>query len=150
MSIPAGTGAYKLPRRNSAGEIDAGSQKIKNLTAGAATGDAVEYDQLQSAISGVSVPSVETINAITTSATATAGIFTTNTVSTSGGAVTVTLPAAATGKVVKIVVIDDTNAVTIAAGSGDALGTNVPTSLLVEDETLKLIALDATTWRVGA
>ena len=149
MSAPFGTGAYLAVRRTSTGAIDAASHKILNVTDGSDSGDAVNKGQLDAAISGVSVPSVETVVDLTGTATATAGLFTTNFIDASGGAVSITLPAAAAGKVVKFTVINATNAISIAAGSGDTLSTNVPTALYVVDETLKLVAKDATTWYIG-
>ena len=149
MSVPAGTSPYMVPRRNADGSINAGSEKIVNLAVGSATGDAVEYDQMNTAIAAVAVPTVDTINAITGDETAVAGIFTLNVVDSSSASCAITLPAAATGKVVRLSVKSYTNAITIAAGAGDTLGTNVPTSLLLAGETLKLTAEDAALWLVS-
>ena len=146
MSAPFGTGAYLAVRRTSTGAIDAASHKILNVTDGSDSGDAVNKGQLDAAISGVSVPSVDTINPITGDETAVAGLFTLNVVDASSASCAVTLPAAAAGKVVRLSVKNATNAITLAAGSGDSLGTNVPTALYVAGETLKLTAEDDTTW----
>ena len=53
MSVPAGTSPYMVPRRNADGSINAGDEKIVNLAVGSATGDAVEYDQMNTAIAAV-------------------------------------------------------------------------------------------------
>jgi hypothetical protein len=131
------------------GDLDLDSNKIVNLSTPTDDTDAATKAYVDSAVSGVSVPSTETPVDITASGTATAGLFTTNFVSSASGAVAVTLPAAAAGKVVKLVVTDATNAITIVAGAGDSLSANVPTQLYMVDEGVKLIAKDSTTWYVG-
>lgn len=149
MSIPAGTAPYMVPRRNADGAIDAGTEQIVNLTAGSATGHAVEYDQMNTAIAAVSTPTVDTINAITGDETAVAGLYTLNVIDSASASCAITLPAAAAGKVVRFSVEAYTSVITIAAGAGDALGTNVPAALYLAGETLKLTAKDSTTWLVS-
>jgi hypothetical protein len=146
MSAPFGSGAYQALRRTSDGSIDAASEKILNVANGTDNGDAVNKGQLDSAISGVTVPSGMTINPVTGDETLVAGLFTLNVIDASSASCACTFPAASEGKTVNWTVKDATNAITFVAGSGDTLTAGVPTAAYTKNECGKAVADGDTNW----